>query len=270
MNKNIIYTGIGKNDSFVTCVSLLIRSLEKFSTPTFDLLILYDEEIKEQVKSLTSSIYKIHTCKVHSITHSHKECFYKCCFYDFPLADSYEKALYLDSDILCTIDISTFFIEELPNETLSVFQESTDIKKHNEYYFNPFFPAVLSDDLIKRYTKEQRYVFNSGTFLFNVKGMRDHFQNVLQYLDTYKQVQTFGDQPFFNLYFNQHGLTTYHQFTSSNYHLGEVNEYKPNFILHFAGIGGFGNGYSKVVHMDHYWYTYLHNLQNTLPHQHLS
>ena len=259
MNQFILYTAISQKKEYIYCVQLLIKTLElytKDTKPIFDILILHDEVLEEHIKnSFNSNKFTIFTHKPESVAYSNPEFFYKLKYFDFPLANNYKKAFYLDADILVTTDITQFFNLETSENKLYVFPEDTGKFKHNEYYYNPYYPNPLPNECIEKYSTQQIYVFNSGTFLFEVANMKQHFDKVIELIIEHKK-GAFMDQPFINYYFNQIQAPVY-IFNKDNYQLGvDKSKYTNDCILHFAGTG-IGNSLSKFQMMFTYYKDYI-------------
>lgn len=254
----IIYTCVSHKKEYVDCVQLLVKTLEKYTkTINFDFLILYDEKLEGKI-NIESNKIKILTYKPRPIEYSNPEFFYKLRYFDYPNCFKYKKAIYLDADILVTLDISTFFIKNTQENKLYVFPEHKITHKHHEYYYNPFYPRTLPEELIINYETKNIYVFNSGTFLFEINNtMKTHFDNVINLIVNHKK-GAFMDQPFFNIYFNRIEATEY-MFNQDNYKLGVNKEqFCENCILHFAGQG-IGNSMSKFIDMLNYYKKFIVN-----------
>ncbi len=248
---------VSKQPKFVDCVSLLIRTLEIYTSKpiSYDILIIHDEEISEYVKTLTSNIFKIIFFKATKINYTDPAFFYRLRFFDYPDASKYNKILYLDSDILVTVDINKYFENNLENGKLYVYPENFDINSHTLYYFNPFYPENKTN--LEVMQSKNIYVFNSGTFLFlNCKEMLQHFNNLIMFIINHSNLNAFTDQSFINYYFNTNECSI-PLFSKEDYSLGvDQTIFRENCILHFAGQG-IGNTERKLDDMKTYYNNYI-------------
>lgn len=265
MSEYILYTAATKCPEFVNCLQLLISTLELYTQqakPLFDILILHDDTLEASIKQYCKSTkFNIFYHKPNSVDYARPEFFLKLKYFDYTFAYKYKKALYLDADILVTTDVTQFFQTLTTENKLYVYPEDTDKLKHDAYYYNPYYPMCLNDDVIEKYEINHIYVFNSGTFLFEVNNMMKlQFDQVINLIVEHKQ-SSFMDQPFLNYYFNQIQATEY-MFNANNYKLGvDETQYFDDCILHFTG-NGIGEGAKKLLSMFAYFKQHIQPLFN--------
>ena len=97
------------NTKYIRLLELLFLSLRFFSSQDFSILILTSSDFESKIQDLSTKVGI--TCKIHCIPCN--SIFEAACsrlhVFDWPEIGSYEKILYLDTDIILRRDISPLF-----------------------------------------------------------------------------------------------------------------------------------------------------------------
>lgn len=245
MNKKLVYTTIGYTENYIPCIEILLKSLSHYSTTKdFDILIICDYKLYEQIKNLIK--YKgipndnIKIMILRNSNHLMQASINKLNIFEYQNVSKYEKVLYIDVDIIVTLDISQLFEEnkEIESGYLYACIEQMDLNSHKNMFWS-----------MGNYTKKELaffednkiYPFNAGCFLFIPdQAMKIHFAKVLHLIYSCKQ-PFFFEQSFMNVYFNTNNLVKYNIIQSSNYVMfPDLSKAYSNTIIHFCGSPGHG------------------------------
>jgi lipopolysaccharide biosynthesis glycosyltransferase len=236
MGKYLIYYTIGYSDLYKDCIDLSIKSLKHFTKgreSEYDIIILCDNSFHSSLKKMFPSIkiinsYDSKTPEIASMR--------KLDIFDYDI-QSYDKVLFIDSDILIHSNILDYIKRIDKDDILYVCTEHKDQKQHTCLYYS-----------LVNYTREQFeylsnndiHVFNAGLFGFVPSNrMKIHFDNIRNNIRNHIG-KFFYEQSFMNVYFNLCNKTDRNLFTRENYILGPVyKEYKDS-LLHFCGSPGNG------------------------------
>lgn len=249
--KNLVYFACTKQREYLECIALSIKSIEAFCPPhTFDILVLHDQILSEAAKDLKSDYFPVHTFQTEcsNVPLKDRDYWLRYCIFNWPLITNYKNALYLDSDILVSLDLTLFLNQQLQPKFVYVYGENQDF---NSSWFNAS-PGCFQPEECAQMVAEGLYTINSGTFLFAVsQDIKRSFEHMV------KMVQgnplPFTDQPFFNSYFLRLKMAKY-LFDKSNYILGiDKTGYldRLGFLHHFSGH--IGNGQAKLDTMKNYY-----------------
>jgi lipopolysaccharide biosynthesis glycosyltransferase len=181
---------------------------------------------------------------------------HKLNIFDYPDINSYDRVLFLDSDIIVHTPLDTFFAGVRRPGILYVYTELADQQAHKNLCFS-LSTYTLVDLLTFKLRKIQ--VFNAGCFLFvRCDAMKGHFAAIRNMIATHTG-PFFYEQSFMNVYFNKLNATDRSVLTNANYRMPPSPgvDYT-GFILHFAGKPGDAN--NKLESMNAY---YSQRLQNS-------
>jgi spermidine synthase len=199
--KNLVYFCVFFNPDYFKLAELLLKSMRFYSgtqIKTMDFLIITAEEFIPRVKDLSA------LTEIPLLTHtaSLKTIFEAACarlrIFDYPLLNTYEKILYIDTDILIKGDLGKFF--EFPLEERVYAIESGTIA-------SPSFGCQFFSESMDKSVKG----FNSGTLLFpNSLNIRDLFSKIRGHCESYSDskapIPYCMDQPFINYHCIKSGL----------------------------------------------------------------
>ena len=251
--RNLIYICFtGK--PYLELAKLLIRSIDTFLIrDDVDILIRTNSETMILCKNW---LYKEWTPRnkninfLYSITN---EPFHLYRFIIDDLFKSYNKILYLDTDILISSNsINYLFDENIDYNTLYVMHESTKYNGYEHSFQEKKYTIKQQLELQKR----NIYPFNNGQFIFRYsQQMKNHFDNIINIIKS-RPHDLFIDQQAMNVYFNNNFLSKsgiinkYTQLFAKDYivqNYKNTKESKHKCIMHFCG--DIHNGEKKEDHM---------------------
>ena len=195
------------DDNYIPCLAVAIQSLKDNASyeNSYKLIILntgMSDEGKKKIKSFETENIKIDFADISKTTSKmSKELELRCRDYysetiyyrmfipsQFP---QYDKAIYLDSDVIIQEDIANFYNIDLGNNLLGAIMDQ----------------VVASEESFRKYAKvalglesNEKY-FNSGVLLMNLEGMREsNIENKFVYLLLKYNIDTIApDQDYLNV-----------------------------------------------------------------------
>ena len=248
--KNLFYYTLGYSEKYIDCLQLSIESLKKYSKDT-DILVLIDESLLQKTESLIPGV-KFVVCPN---THSPEEAsMRKLKIFDYNIED-YDNIIFIDSDIIIHMDITSLFPLITSSDNLYVFSEEgenygefkgTGINLHTAFYWSlRNYTSENLDFLMRTNTK----VFNAGLFAFKpTNQMKGHFTNVNTMIQNHNG-SFFYEQSFMNVYFNLNQMTDRSLFTNYIMFPDSDKDYTGN-LIHFCG--NVADGFSKYTRMKKY------------------
>jgi hypothetical protein len=241
--KILYYFTIGFDKTFGPCLQLAIETLRRYSKNS-SIMVLLDEDMDVELPD-DVIVYK---CK-NSRT-PEESSMRKLDIFDYPIVHSFDRVLFIDSDIVTHCDINAI-VKKIDTDQLYVYTEDFP-DGHNHIYFS-----------LRNYTRDQLEslkgvgVFNAGLFGFIPSDvMKKHFDGVRSLIRNHKG-EFYYEQSFMNVYFNLIPNSTNRTlFTDDNYQMGRVKDQSyEGKMIHFAGSGSGGaykHGYMKT-YTDKYW-----------------
>lgn len=267
-SKNLVYTTIGFSKSYIQCIELFLTSILAYSTPlTFDVLVICDEEMFNEVSDIAYSIFdddllrnKIFFLVAPDSVSAMKASMHKLHVFDFPQLNTYENVTFIDIDVLCIHDLNAFFenmnkciesmkdVEKEPDSILFAHNERDDPSENRTVWWcmNDY-----TDEEMEFFKQKRILPFNAGMFAFRYsESMKKHFSNVLKMIDDSPRVYFF-EQAYMNAYFNRRHFVRYNLITKDNYVLfPDVTKLYEKKLIHFCGHPG--NGRHKYQVMKEY------------------
>lgn len=232
---NLVYYTLGYSGSYLDVIGLSIASLRR-SGYTGHIAVLCDEMFLAQCKATLGPdiLYKTFP----NSTTPEQASMNKLRIFDLPDIDSYDRVLFLDSDILVHMDTAPLFQSIVTPGTLYVYTETTKQEDHQALYWG--LQSYSPEDLV-HFRETNVHVFNAGCFAFvREDGMKRHFLAVLRMIDQHTG-PFFYEQSFLNVYFNRTGATDRTLLTSANYVLNpDRSRAYPGHLVHFSGDPGSG------------------------------
>ena len=244
MTKNLLYFCVFYNSNYFKLLNLLLTSLKFYSNlDTFDILILTNESMREEVNELANKLKINIKIQTFDFTTIFQAACARLFIFDYPQIDNYEKILYIDTDIIIKKDL--FLLFNLPIEDLlyGIEQGAANSLNFGKQFFdlNKINPNTTG--------------INSGTLLFkNSKTIQNLFSRIIGHINAFTDgkgiVPYTMDQPFINyhaisskLYNNQ----LLNPFVSLYEDTDEVNNYETSAICHFSyPIGNFNHKYDRM------------------------
>lgn len=205
-SKNLIYYSVYFDNGYTDLLNLSVLSILEHGAANFDLLIITDEKTRSIIETLPFAqkikpLYHITSTPRDGVEASTN----KLNIFDFEHIDSYEKILFLDSDIIAVGDINEIFQSVLRQNTLYTAHNLNLTFNHFKSIHHGF--ECLDSSFIKEMKEYNQMPFNAGQFFFkNSNRMREHFTNVRWMLDNWSG-EYFFEQCFMNYYFSKAHVT---------------------------------------------------------------
>lgn len=255
---NICMAFNDKNGSYIKIFYTSILSILDNTKHTIHFHILHDETMDEHVKNLIIELITLHNSKVY---------FYDMTSYNFQasesvlkrysiaslyrlkipeiISDKIQKILYLDGDIIVSLDINELWEQNIQDYAVGAVLDSEISRKvfFNKYNF-------------KKYMKYEKY-FNSGVLLLNLDKIRNYYSDLFikatTILDEHNDWDA-ADQNPLNIIFQNDCLFLDNKFNhiASDYSNVSIPELQ-GYIWHYAGIHKpwlFKNNFADLL----YWH----------------
>jgi lipopolysaccharide biosynthesis glycosyltransferase len=248
--RQLVYYTVGYSSAYIDVLGLSVRSL-RASGYSGDIAVLCDESMLSRCKDVVGpgAIY-------HPFANAktpEQASMNKLRIFELPTIESYDRILFLDSDILVHMNVEALFEKIVTSGILYVYTETRKIIDHMNIMWGlkDYTPTELES-----FRSNDVYVFNAGCFAFlRTDAMRDHFM-AIQYSITTHTGAFFYEQSFMNAHFNRNNQTDRSLLTDSNYAFPpKDNTPYPGCLVHFAGDPG--SGASKHERMTKYTLAYL-------------
>lgn len=242
--RDLIYYTVGYNEEYIRVLSMSVRSLQPYSKA--DVLVICDTSFVSRCKEILPD--NVRYLAVPDSTTKEAASMHKLCIFDYPEINTYDRVLFLDSDIIVHTPLDTFFAGVRSPGLLYVYTERDSISEHRNLCYS-LLTYTLEDMLTFKLRKIR--VFNAGCFLFvRCSTMKGHFDGVRAMIANHTG-PFFYEQSFMNVYFNKLNATDRSVLTSANYKMGPTpgQDYR-GFIVHFSGMPG--NSDNKLSSMADY------------------
>ena len=239
-NKDLVYFVIGGKPEYARLLEFCLNTLRGFAdNDAYDTLVICDESYKPHVVDLPVTF--IHVCEPNA---NHVQAsMRKVELFAWPGVTDYNRALYLDCDIVVDGSLAPVFDAVKLDDTLYVVNESLS---HKECYFQcldtPYSPTDLAE-----FERNGIKPFNAGQFAFAIsEPMRHHFEAVRARIARgYDANLHFYEQSFLNDHFNRAGKAD----NALNAHvmlfaqrLAQQSNLNPKVIIaHFCDVGASSN-----------------------------
>jgi len=167
--------------------------------------------------------------------------------FDTDLIHAYDRALFIDCDIVVHVDVQTILDNLVNSEVLYVGDES-DQEGHKKNFYSLF---NYTNEDYAFFEAKSIIPFNAGCFGFVVSPtIKAHFNAINDMIRTHKG-PFFYEQSFMNVYFNRINKTDRTVLTKSTYTLFPMpHTSHVDTLVHFTG--GPGNAESKLSRMRQY------------------
>jgi len=195
--KYLVYACVFYNRDYTELLRLLIASTKFYSSlKGITFLVLTSKEIEPAIQDLAKSYEFPILTKTFDYTTIFQAACARLSIFDYEEIGSYEKILYLDTDILIKGSLTTLFDLPLENKLYGLESGSTDSINFGVQFFHP--PIKTSG-------------INSGTLLFpNSPIIQSLFQRIRSHVETYTKSGSAPpyslDQPFINYHVIKDGL----------------------------------------------------------------
>lgn len=243
-SKNLIYFCVFYNNDYFKLLDLLLSSMKFFSSlEGFDLVVLTSPDMEQSVHELCTKFQmNIHIMPCNFTTIFQAACA-RLYIFDYEHIGSYERILYLDTDIIIKADLTPLFAIELRDVLYGLEQGSIAMPNFGSQFFD--LKTINSG----------KTGLNSGTLLFkNCLAVRDLFSRIKGHIqaftDSAATIPYTMDQPFINYHAIKSDLydnKALNQYVSLYEGSDEVANYETSIVCHFSyPIGNFGHKHHRM------------------------
>lgn len=194
-SKNLIYLGVFFNRQYIKLLKLFLLSVKYFSTyDQIDFLILTSEDFAKDIQELselTGIPLKMKFFSFNSVDEASRARLY---IFDYEHAMTYDKIMYLDTDILVQGDLMNVFNEPIEDKIYGMKEGTIEHEIHGGWWFD--FTTIDKNTV----------AMNGGILFF--KGselMKSIFNDIKEHItelnDSGKPFPQCADQPFMNYHF---------------------------------------------------------------------
>jgi predicted O-methyltransferase YrrM len=241
---NCIFICVFNNENYLKLLYLLLESIYIYGNLDKYTNILIYTSLYFKNKIVETEFY---SNKINFIINNDYNCVENACksrldIFEFDIIKTYDKILYLDTDIIIQKDINDIF-DLIEEDKIYVMKEGS-ITEDNDYWGKTLF-----GDEINNYNDKS--AFSSGILLFNnCESIRTLFKNIKDDMIQRKQYFATHDQPY--IVYNSFKYNKYNNDKLNNYaiYLNSSNLNIDKTICHFCG--GPGNYYHKFIKMTEY------------------
>jgi len=211
---NLVYYTIGFDVKYLDLLYLSILSLRKHNST--DIMVICDKSLVDQCREKLKNFSSINIVPCGDSTGAMNSSMKKLRIFDYDVS-KYSKVLFVDSDILIDIDLTTIF-SKINDDKLHAPIEHRELGYHYEKWHS-----------LNTYTKEDVdflvkniiYPFCAGMFGFvNSITMKEHFSNIHVMIENHTGY-FYYEQSFMNVYFNLRNLVNRDTINDSNYAMGD-------------------------------------------------
>lgn len=245
-SKNLVYFCVFYNRDYFKLLDLLLSSMKFFCSTTngaFDLLVLTSPDMEQSVHELCTKLQ----INVHIMPCNFTTIFEAACarlhIFDYENIGSYNRILYLDTDIIIKADLAPLFALKLRDVLYGLEQGSIKMPNFGSQFFDS---KTISSD---------KTGLNSGTLLFkNCLAIRDLFSRIRGHIqaftDSGASIPYTMDQPFINYHAIKGDLydnKALNQYVSLYEGSDEVTNYETSIVCHFSyPIGNFAHKHHRM------------------------
>ena len=253
-SKNLVYFCVFYNKDYFKLLNLLLKSLKFYSDDLqdIDFLIITHDSFKDKIYDLCNELNIYIDIKCFDFTTIFQAACARVFIFEYEHINSYEKILYLDTDILIKGQLSNIFNLEIQDLLYGI--ESGTINSLN--FGSQFFDFKTIDS--------NKTGINSGTLLFkNTIIIKELFNKIINHLKEYTEsklpIPYCMDQPFINYHAikdNLYNNSLLNPYISLYEDTDNVSNYLTSIICHFSfPIGNFKHKYERMI-------KYLHDILN--------
>jgi lipopolysaccharide biosynthesis glycosyltransferase len=256
-NKNLVYMSVFHNKDYLQLLEILMMTVKYFSkTDTIDFLVLTTESFADNINKLSRLINIPILMKFFTFTTMHESSCARLYIFDYENISSYDKLLYIDTDITVINDITTLFNINIEDKVYALEEKTIE----HEYYGGWFFDFNIID--------KDTPGMNAGILLFRNNDMiRTIFHDAIKHINRMRaenaNMPECLDQPFINYHIIKNGKQDTHLMKSyAIIYSKDAPLHKPvpsDIILcHFTWpIGNaMHKKYRMINHIDHIFNNY--------------
>ena len=193
--KNLVYLGVFFNRDYIELLKIFLITVKLFSSlDHIDFLIMTSEDFAQDIQKLSKDIGIPLLMKFFSFNSVHEASCARLYIFEYENALSYEKILYLDTDITVQGDLMNVFNEEIEDKIYGMKEGTIEHEIHGGWWFD--FSKIDKNTV----------AMNGGILLFNAsESMRSIFDEINSHIkeikDAGKPMPQCADQPFVNYHF---------------------------------------------------------------------
>lgn len=193
--KNLIYLGVFFNKDYIELLKIFLITVKLFSSlDEIDFLIMTSDNFSPDIKKLSKDIGIPLLIKFFSFNSVHEASCARLHIFEYEDIFSYDKVLYLDTDITVQGDLMNIFNEEIEDKIYAMKEGTIEHEIHGGWWFD--FSKIDKDTV----------AMNGGILLFNAsESMKTVFDEINFHIkeikDAGKPMPQCADQPFVNYHF---------------------------------------------------------------------
>jgi len=200
-SKNLVYMAVFHNSQYIELLKILMTSIKLFSkVDTIDFLVFTTYEFSKDIQDISKTLNIPISMKFFTFTSMHESSCARLYIFDYEHVSSYDKILYIDTDIIVQNDLSVLFdvLTELEDKVYALDEGTIE----HEYHGGWFFDFATID-------KDTRGM-NAGIMLFkNTPSTCTIFQNAIEHITRMRSegahMPECLDQPFVNYHVIKEG-----------------------------------------------------------------
>lgn len=258
-NKHLVYFCVFYNTQYIDLLNILMKTIKMYSKyDTIDFLVMTSPDFGPLIDELSYKLQIPLHKKYFNFTTIQEAACARLYIHEYENIHSYEKILYLDTDIIIQNDLTTLFLSELEDKIYAVPEETIS----NESFGSLFFDFNTID--------KNTHGLNSGILLFNNKPIFEKLfetirNHVKQRRDENLPMPANHDQPFISYHCISKNLYSYDLmsvYAKLITYPPFVNEPSNVIMCHF--IWPIGNAQHKKDRMLYHSKNMLNNYKNIL------
>ena len=200
-HKNLVYLGVFVNKEYLELLKILLISVKLFSSRTLesiDFLIMTSRDFAADIRKVSEDVGVPLKLMFLDINRLKGAAFARLYIFEYEHIMSYEKILYLDTDIIVQGDLMKVFEEPLEDKLYAMKEGTIEHEIHGGHWFD--FSTIDKNTV----------GLNSGILLFKpTETMRTIFTGAIAHIDelraTGKPMPSCEDQAFVNYHFIKAG-----------------------------------------------------------------
>jgi hypothetical protein len=194
-NKNLVYLGVFFNKKYLQLLKILLISVKLFSAlESIDFLIMTSEDFATDIQDLSDDVGIPLKLMFIDTSRLKGAAFARLYIFEYEHLMSYEKILYLDTDIIIQGNLANVFSEPIEDKLHGMSEGTIDHEIHGGMWFD--FSTIDKNTV----------ALNSGILLFKpTETMKTIFTETIEHVDNLRanggQMPSCEDQAFINYHF---------------------------------------------------------------------
>jgi hypothetical protein len=198
-SKNLVYMAVFHNKQYIELLKILMTTIRLFSdTESIDFLVLTSYEFSQDIQTISKQLNIPISMKFFSFTSMHESSCARLYIFDYEHISSYEKILYIDTDIIVQNNLAALFAEYTGDKILALDEGTIEHEYHGGWFFD-----------FKTIDKDTRGM-NAGIMLFRnndiiCKMFHDAIEHITRMRAENAKMPECLDQPFVNYHVIKNG-----------------------------------------------------------------